>query len=160
MIFINSSETVFNSVFEIKLQQGFLNGPWRTRPSMSKILTVWKSWTLIFPLTKFSMKSAPQNRFENRKNAVYCPLLPIALLFDSLPLTTTRDVIESKPKYFGFILFVPDQISTSLSWPCKRLVHGYLPVQIIFGPLSRHGSGIGFWAKIQLFQKFILHKVN
>ena len=119
MIFVNSSETVFNSVFEIKLQQRFFKRfkakSWRIGSSMSEIdLAVRKSLTLIFPLTKFSIKSAPQNRFENRKNAVYCPLLPIALLFDSLPLTTTRDVIESKPKYFGFILFVPDQISMIL----------------------------------------------
>ena len=58
------------------------------------------------------MKSAPQNRFGNRKKAVYFALLLIAFLFASLPLTTTRDVTESKPIYFGFILFVPDKVST------------------------------------------------
>ena len=59
------------------------------------------------------MKSAPQNRFGNRKKAVYFALLLIAFLFASLPLTTTRDVTESKPIYFGFILFVPDKVSTN-----------------------------------------------
>ena len=76
------------------------------------LLIVWESLTFILPFIKLSMKSAPQNRFGNRKKAVYFALLLIALLFESLPFTTTRDVTESKPIYFAFILFVPDKRST------------------------------------------------
>ena len=99
------------------------------------------------------MKSAPQNRFGNRKKAVYFALLLIAVLFASLPLTTTRDVTESKPIYFGFILFVPDKVSTD-----GRLQDILLPVDTGLSksnspPVPDKGVALVSKLKLSYFQK-------